>query len=230
MKSEVNATNCPVMGLGYFLARPYLWIGPLFATLIALIVLMSVFIFVAYFSWPSEGAGWFAYTWGILKSFGYAAIAILALWVSLFPIILNVAFERMCGRILHEQKKPVKGEGIGQATLSSIQVIFRTVGWRLFWPFAAIFCLLFFNPLAIFVVQMGMGHIAIIDGCDLALSVQGIKGRERIQMLKERRGALFVSGFIAGLLSIVLTATVIGWLFWLPGIYVGTVLWSMNWE
>jgi hypothetical protein len=231
MKDQINGTNCSLIGFGYFLARPYLWIGPLFAALLALIILMGVFFLVAYFSWPtSVGTGWLSYSWGVLKSFGYASISILALWVSLFPIILNVAFERMAARILHENKKEVKAEGMGQATFSSIQVIFRTLGWRLFWPLAAIVCLFFFGPLTIFIAQIGMAHIAVIDGCDLSLSVQGVKGSVRIKQIKERRGPILVGGFMAGLLSIILTATIIGWVFWLPGVYAGTVLWSMHWN
>jgi len=230
VNEKVNGTNCSIIGFGYFLSRPYLWIGPLFAALVSLIVLIGVFIFVAYFSWPDTTSSWFSYSWGILKSFGYASISILALWVSLFPIILNVAFERMSARILHEQKKEVKAEGMGQATISSIQVIFRTLGWRLFWPFLAIISLFFFGPLTIFIAQIGMGHIAIIDGCDLSLSVQGMKGGERIKLIKKYRGQILIGGFIAGLLSIILTATIIGWVFWLPGVYAGTVLWSMTWS
>lgn len=229
MKDQVNGTNCSMVGFGYFLARPHLWLGPLFAALLALIILMGIFFLVAYFSWPQTDTGWISYSWGVLKSFGYASISILALWVSLFPIILNVAFERMAARILHEQKKEVKAEGMGQATLSSIQVIFRTLGWRLFWPFAAIVSLFFFGPLTIFIAQIGMGHIAIIDGCDLSLSVQGVNGRTRIKQIKQRRGPILMGGFMAGLLSIILTATIIGWVFWLPGVYAGTVLWSMHW-
>lgn len=217
------------MGFSYFIMRPYLWIGPLFATLLSLIILITVFFITAYYNWPETANGWVSYSWGVLKSFGYASISVLVLWVSVFPIILNVAFERMCARILQEERREVKGEGMGSATISSIQVIFRILGWRLFWPILALLCLFFFSPLTLFVAQVGMGHIALIDGCDLSLSVQGLKGSERIKMIKERRGALLIAGGLAGFLSIVLTTTIIGWVFWLPGIYAGAVLWTMTW-
>lgn len=229
MKEKINGMNCSLVGLGYFLARPHLWVTPLFTALIALIILIGVFIFIAYFSWPDANVSWFAYSWGILRSFGYASISIIALWVSVFPILLNVAFEKMSVRILHEQKKEIKVERLGQATISSIQVIFRTLGWRLFWPCAAIISLFFFGPFTVLIAQIGMGHIAIIDGCDLSMSVQGFSGHERIKLIKKHQGSILLGGFIAGLLSFILAATVIGWIFWLPGVYTGTVLWSIHW-
>lgn len=227
--SKVNSTNCSIIGFGYFIGRPYLWLGPLIAALISFFVLIATFFLVTYLSWPHEGMGWFAYTWGIFKSFGYASFGVLCLWVSLFPIILNIAFEQMCGRILHNEGQSTKGEGMMQALTSSLYILVRTLGWRLFWPIITLITLFIFGPLALFLAQVGMGHIAIIDACDLSLSVQGIKGGVRMEMMKERRMPMLMAGLVGGMLSMILTATIIGWLFWLPGIYAGATLWTMNW-
>jgi len=228
--NKVNSTNCTIVGFGYFVARPHLWLGPLVATLISFFILTGTFFLVTYFSWPSENLRWFAYTWGIFKSFGYASVAILCLWVSLFPIILNLAFEQMCGRILHIERSETKGEGLAQALASSIYVIFRTLGWRIFWPLITLVSLFFFGPLTLFLAQVGMGHIAIIDACDLSLSIQGVKGGDRMKLMKKRRWLMLMAGLIGGMLSMVLTITIIGWLFWLPGVYAGATLWTMNWK
>jgi hypothetical protein len=230
MKEKITGLNSSLVGFGYFLARPNLWIAPLFATLLSFIILIGVFIFVAYFSWPHADTGWLVYFWGIFKSFGYASVAILGLWVSLFPIVLNVAFEKMTARVLHEEKQSVKLEGTFSAVISSIQVIFKTLGWRLFWPFLSLIFLFISAPLTVCLAQMGMGHIAIIDGCDLSLSVQGVKGKDRLFLIKKEWKSILLAGIMAGFLSMILTTTVIGWLFWLPGVYVGTTLWSMNWK
>ena len=136
----------------------------------------------------------------------------------------------MCKKIVHEEKGEIKGEGFGKAVLSSVVVIFRTLTWRLFWPLLTLIFLVIFPPLTLILVQIGMGHIALLDGCDLALTVQGASGRERIKLLKSHRGSLLISGCAAGFLSLILTATFIGWLFWLPGIYAGAVLWTMKWK
>ena len=227
---KVNSTNCTIVGFGYFVAKPYLWLGPLVAALFSFLILIGAFFLVTYFSWPSESLGWFSYTWGIFKSFGYASVVVLCLWVSVFPIILNVAFEQMCGRILHNEHKETKGEGMAQALASSLYVMIRTLGWRIFWPIITLISLFFFGPLTLFLAQVGMGHIAIIDGCDLSLSIQGVKGGPRMKLMKKRRVPMLMAGLIGGMLSLILTATVIGWLFWLPGIYAGATLWTMNWE
>ena len=171
---DVTATNCSFVGFGYFVSRPYLWLGPLIAARLSFLVLLAAFFITAYISWPHMESGWLEYTWGMFKSFGYASLTIIILWVSVFPIILNFAFENMIGKILHDQRVPIKGEGTMQATISSIQVIFRTLGWRLFWPLATLFSLFIFGPLALFLAQVGMGHIAVIDATDLSLAIQGI--------------------------------------------------------
>jgi|JI10StandDraft_1071094.scaffolds.fasta_scaffold04644_2 hypothetical protein len=228
-KETYTASNCSLLGIGYFIARPYLWLVPLLTALIAFFVLTMAFFLTAYLSWPSSTLTWLSYTWGIFKSLGYASLILIGLWVSIFPIILNFAFENMIGKILHDQRIPVKGEGALKATVSSIHVIIRTLGWRIFWPLVTLISLFFFGPLAMILAQIGMGHIAIIDAADLSLTLQGHTAKQRIHALKSRFIPILTAGFIAGILSMILTATIIGWLFWLPGIYAGVTLWTLTW-
>lgn len=230
MTKDVTASNCTIVGLGYFIARPYLWLAPLLAALISFFVLLAAFLITAYISWPESSLGFFSYTWGIFKSLGYASLALVALWVSVFPIILNYAFENMIGKILHDKRVPIKGEGALQAVTSSIQVMFRTMGWRIFWPVATLISLFIFGPLALLLAQVGMGHIAVIDACDLSLTIQGEPVSQRIRALKSRLSPILIAGFIAGMLSMILTTTVIGWIFWLPGVYAGCTLWTLRWK
>lgn len=227
---QITPTNCAIVGFGYFITRPYLWLAPLIAALLSFFILLAAFFLTAYISWPDATLGFFHYTWGIFRSLGYASLTLIALWVSIFPVILNFAFENMIGKILHDQRIPIKGEGTLQAISSSVQVIFRTLGWRIFWPLVTLIALLFFGPLAIFLAQIGMGHIAIIDACDLSLTIQGAPANERIGALKSRVIPILTAGFIAGMLSIILTTTIIGWLFWLPGVYAGCTLWTLSWK
>ncbi|NGX51396.1 MAG: hypothetical protein K1060chlam2_01262 [Chlamydiae bacterium] len=229
MKKNITATNCTIIGFGYFVTRPYLWLGPLLAALVSFLVLLSVFFITAYLSWPIGGDGWYDYTWGMFRSLGYASFAIIALWVSLFPVILNFAFENMIGRVLHDQQVPIKAEGMMRAIISSVQVIVRTLGWRLFWPLATLLSLFILGPLALFVAQIGMGHIAIIDATDLSMAIQGIPGKRRIKEIRKRFPQILTAGIIAGMVSTLLTTTIIGWLFWLPSVYVGCTLWTLNW-
>lgn len=229
-EQKVTATSCSFMGLGYFVSRPYLWLAPILAALISFFVLLAAFFLTAYVSWPHEGSGWLGYTWGMFKSLGYASLTLIALWVSVFPIILNFAFENMIGKILHDKQIPIQGEGMFQAVRSSITVLFKTLGWRLFWPLATLIFLFIFGPLALFIAQIGMGHIAIIDAADLSLTIQGERAHARISALKSRTLPILTAGFIAGMLSMILSTTIIGWLFWLPGIYAGATLWTLTWN
>lgn len=229
-EEEISPINCSVVGFSYFISRPYLWLAPIFAALISLLILFGAFFFTAYMSWPHSDLTWFSYTWGVFKSLGYASFTIIALWVSVFPIILNFAFENMIGKILNDKRIPIKGEGMVQAVSSSVQVMFRTLGWRLLWPLLTLVSLFIFGPLAMFIAQIGMGHIAMIDAADLSLAVQGVNGRARITAIRSRKLPLLTAGFIAGMLSIILSTTIIGWLFWLPGVYAGCTLWTLSWQ
>ena len=226
---KMTPTSCSFIGIGYFATRPYLWLAPLLAALVSFIVLIMAFFIVSYASWPTSTLSFLSYTWGVFKSLGYASLAVIALWVSVFPIILNFAFENMIGKILHDKQVPIKNEGAFKATASSIHVIFRTLGWRFFWPLATLITLFIFGPLAMILAQIGMGHIAMIDAADLSLTLQGRAAKNRIHALKSRRLPLLTAGLIAGFLSIILTTTIIGWLFWLPGIYAGACLWTLTW-
>ncbi|QVL56925.1 MAG: hypothetical protein KFB93_05940 [Simkaniaceae bacterium] len=226
---EVTAGNCSMVGIGYFIARPHLWLAPLLAALFSFFVLIAAFFITAYTSWPESTLTWFSYTWGIFKSLGYASLTLIILWVSVFPIILNYAFENMIGKILQDKRVPIKGEGSFQAMTSSVQVIIRTLGWRLFWPLATLISLFFFGPLAMILAQVGMGHIAIIDATDLSLTIQGQPVKKRMHAIKSRFLPILTAGFIAGILSMILTTTIVGWLFWLPGVYAGCTLWTITW-
>lgn len=229
-QQKYTASNCSFLGIGYFIAHPYLWLAPLFAALVSFFVLTMAFFLTAYISWPESTLSWFSYTWGIFKSLGYASLTLIALWVSVFPIILNFAFENMIGKILHDKRVLIKGKGALKAMTSSIHVIFRTIGWRIFWPIVTLISLFFFDPLAMILAQVGMGHIAIIDASDLSLTLQGHNAKQRVHALKSRMMPILTAGFVAGALSMILTTTIIGWLFWLPGIYAGCTLWTITWK
>lgn len=76
--------------------------------------------------------------------------------------------------------------------------------------------------------QVGMGHIAMIDAADLSLTLQGRSAKQRVYALESKLMPLLTAGFIAGVLSMILTTTMIGWLFRLPGIYAGCTLWTLT--
>ena len=73
------------------------------------------FFLTVYINRTETTLSWFSYTCGIFKSLGYASLTLIALWVSVFPIILNVAFENMIGEILHDERIAIKGKGVLKA-------------------------------------------------------------------------------------------------------------------
>ena len=226
---NITPQNCIFFGFKYFLLRPYLWLGPLFYGLLSFLLLVATFFIVAYLTWPSIGIHWSHYLIETFKSIGYSSLAVIIFWVLIFPTLLNIAFENLIGKVLHDLQYSTQGHGLISAFITSLQVIFRTLGWRIFWPLLTLLSIFLYGPLTIFFAQLGIGHIAMIDALDLSLSIQGISGKKRIFEIKKRSFSILFSGVLVGLISMALTTTIIGWFFFLPSVYVGCTLCTLNW-
>ncbi len=229
-KATITGWNCAVVGFGFFLAKPKLWLGPLLTTLLCWLFLFAAFFLTTYFSWPASHIGWAKYTLKIFQALGIASAVVLALWSFVMPGFLNWAFENMIRKVLL-----LKGESLPKAQYfksfaSSFYVMGKTILWRAIWLFIAIICAIFFGVIGLIISQVAFGHIAVLDACDLCLNIRGIKGRDRYDLLRTNFVGILSGGLIGGLLGFVLIPTVIGWIFWLPGVYAGCALWTRFWE
>jgi hypothetical protein len=135
----------------------------------------------------------------------------------------------MTRKILKEEGAEVVEESLIHSLRSGLTVLFRTLGWRIFWPIFALICTFTLGPIGVLVGHIGLGHIASIDATDLSLSLLGYKGSERIEQIRQRRTAIFLSGVVAGALGFLLGLTVVAWLFWMPGVFAGAPLWVKTW-
>lgn len=229
-KSAITGWNCSITGFGYFLSRPKLWLGPIFATLICWIFLFLIFLIVTYFAWPSSDLGWTKYSLKILQALGLASMAALFLWAFIIPSFLNWAFEKMIQKIFLS-----KGENIAKIPwfsgfASGFYVVGKTIFWRILWLMIAFFFAFFSGVLGLLISQIALGHIALLDACDLSLNVRAFSARDRYLLLKKNTLGILSGGLISGIFSAILIPTVIGWLFWLPGVYAGCALWTRFWE
>jgi hypothetical protein len=218
----------PFEGFYYFVTNPKLWLKPLCSALVIVILMMIVFGVVFGWTYPPSSLPWLSYIAGISKSLGYGIFALLLFWVCFLPVIFGLFFESWVGLFLKKQGIKVSSEGFFSSFSSVIYYFLHTIGWRLFWPLASLFCTLFFGPIGFFIGQLGMGHIALIDGADLTLSLLGVDGKERVAFLKKQRinGLFFALG--SAVLSSALSFTFIGWFFWLPGIILASTLFVLR--
>lgn len=216
-------------GFGYFLIHPNLWWLPLFTVLLLTVILIAVFIGVGYLLWP-VGAMTFGHKlWLILKAFGLSAASVLITFMILMPLMITLALDKMTRKILLIEHAQSADVNFFKSVYSSTVIFFKTFFWRLFWPVIGIIGALFFGPIGALVSQVGIGHLATIDGVDLVLALKGLNTQDRFAYYLKMRAEIFWFGFFAGVLSIALSATIVGWLFWIPAVFCGTTLWVKDW-
>ena len=122
-------------------------------------------------------------------AFGYsAAIAPLA-WVLVLPLLMGMVFESTVGRVLVKHGASRAGERLLTSVRSSVSVLLRTLHWRLLWPLLALIFTfsVVLSPFTLLISAIGLGHIAVIDGLDVALALRGVPGRARVAIMARSR-------------------------------------------
>lgn len=227
--TEISGYNSPFIGFSFFLSKPKLWLIPLISTLAAWFLLFCLFIFTAYHLWPTNTTSDLKYTLKIFQSLGIASIIALMAWVFLIPFFLNICFEGLLKKVYLAKGDILMPLSFLKTLSSGTYIFIKTIGWRLFWVVLGLIMILIFGPATLLVVQLGMAHIALIDGCDLSLSLKGVEGKQKLVLIKKNRLGILFGGCIAGLVSFFLMPTILIWLFWIPSIYIGAALWVREW-
>lgn len=216
-------------GLGYFLSHPRLWFLAFLAVFILSVVLLGIFVFVVILAWPPSVLSFGHKLWDIFKAVGLGTAGVLVGFVILMPLIVTLALDKMVRKLLSHEEGKVVEVGFFKSIYSSTVIFFKTFFWRLFWPIVGIFSALFLGPIGAFISQMGIGHLAVIDGVDLALALKGLGTKRRVDLYRDKRGAIFVVGFFSAILSMALSITILGWFLWVPAVFCGTALWVKDW-
>ncbi len=216
---NANRWNCSVAGLGYFLATPRIW-GWAFLGLVLNAIAM-VYLCYRVLSWTAPSSP--PYFWPWVFALGWTLLALVLFVAIVMPFLINVCFLKAFQAIV---KRP--GVNWISEIASSFWIFFRTLKWRILWPVLIVLSLVF-APLLTFPVSLfAINHLALLEGLDLALTVFGYSGSERVQWLKTRGGDCLVAALPACGLSLVLGLTLIGWLLWLPALYCGAFLWIQS--
>lgn len=244
----------PLRGVLLFLRKPRWWVRPMLGMLLTLAAFLGLGIGVAWWLWPDAltvtGLWWWVYA-GI--AIGLAVASTVVAWVLLLPIVLSFLLEDLARKANayakeHTSALPSLGpaealggvvSGIDRAAshelatvpglLASLKVLGGTLPVRLAWMGTSFLTGLIIAPLGVVVSALGMGHIACIDAIDISLSLRGFDGHHRLAALKAHRNEVRQAALTAGLLHLGLSATIIGWLLWLPGIVVGAALRTRAW-
>lgn len=231
MTAAVSQTPWPIRGISYFLAHPGLWLRPLLGTTVAYSITLSLLVVTSWLLWPAEQAesGFFLALWGYLQALAGGAIVALVSWLILLPLIMSFAYEKMVTHILKKHEVELDSETMLGSVISSAHMLVRTMHWRLLWPGLSILCFFAFPPAGALVSQLGLAHIACIDGCDLTLALRGVPGKQRPAIIKEHRWQLAVGIGMAALIGIALGVTIVGWVLFMPMMFTGTALIVAQW-
>lgn len=231
MGQSSNKSNAlwPFKGFGYFLKHPSLWLLPIIAVLVTSLILFAAFIIIVVVAWPAHVTGFWHHFWGILRAFGFGTAGVLIGFIVVMPTLILVALDKMVRKILLIEHGQVCDVTFFRSMYSGTIIFFKTIGWRIFWPVVGIISAIFFGPVGVFISQLGIGHLAVIDGVDLTLALRGKDTRTRIDAYKANRGSIFCVGFFSAILSMALSFTIIGWLIWIPSVFAGCALWVKDW-
>ncbi len=224
-KSTSYSFFSPFMGLAYFVTHPFLWAVALVTILTLITLLLALFVIVLIKTWPHGQTGFDANLISVLKSFGYSSVALLVGFIVLMPVGVALGLDRMVRKILIHRGEACQDVGFFKSLYAGGIIFFKTFFWRLFWPIVSLVGVLFLGPIGIFISQLGLGHLAIIDAVDLTLALKGKNTNERLFYYKHHQMKIFCVGFSAALLGLMLSISFIGWVLWIPAVFCGVALW-----
>lgn len=222
---KTDPWHCPFSGLLYFLSNPRLWGWALIGTIISGTITIYLCVKVVEWTFPAATGGWGIYFWHLLQSFGWGLFTLVLMIAIVFPLIFNVCFARGFCNLMKREGIFHLEEGMTAALVSSFWVFFRTLKWRILWPLLLLASLLFLPFLIFPLALIAANHLAIIESADLALSLFGMNGNERVDWLKRHGTDCFTAAISGAFLSFLLGLTGIGWIFWIPAMYCGAFLW-----
>lgn len=222
---KYSALSAPFAGCSLLISRPRLWGVALSSLLLSCAVISFLFVNIAYFLWPQHHEGVLKTSLTLLQVLALSSTLCFLVWVLVFSFVLMPVFKYLVKKSLIVKETSLQ-HGNWKSDLSSYLSFFiKTFAWRFSW-----FCLalasVFIAPACSFVIiQIGIVHLVLMDGCELSLSLQGQSLKTIRAWIKKRQLSLLFSAIVSGLISLMLLPTLIVWLFWIPGIYIGTALW-----
>ncbi len=231
MTSNADNIFWPLRGFFFFVLRPTLWLGPIIACLFAWLLTFIAAGLIFYFTCPdAQVEGWWDTSVAYLGAIAYASIGFATLWMLAIPFILSIAYEKLILHIFKQTDVEQESTEHFMASIgSSLLLLVRGLPWRIGWLIVGIGCSIFFPPAAIIVTAIGLGHITLLDAADTVLGVQGKSGKQRRLFFSQYRIALLSAGIIAGILSALLSLSIIGLLFFLPSITCAAALCLPHW-
>lgn len=217
----------PWSGLIQLLSHPRWWFLPIAATACAILITLVLAGSTGWLLWPESTASfWSLAYWAQLSwVLGVTGLVMVLSWFALLPVLRGLAYEGLMRRVFREQQIEISEEGVLNSARSALTVFVKSIGWTIAWPLLTLLSAIVFSPVAPVVAHLGLAHGSCLAALDTGLALRGRTGSDRIADMKRYRGAVWTFSIGAALLAVPLMLTVVGWVLWLPAVFVGCALW-----
>jgi hypothetical protein len=227
LKKKISYVSSVLEGFCFYLARPRFWLSSLGFMIFAWFLFFSFFLFVLYSLWPSNQNFSVSYTIKMLEAVGIASACSIGFWIFIFSFASNQIFESLIKKIMIERRVFVHPVSCLTSIKDAFVFFYKTLFWRFFWVIASLVCY-FLGPVSLLISQVGLCHLAFIDGCEMTLLLMGVSFSERFLFYKRHHKKVIVSSILFGIISLFFIPSILLWLFWIPGLYIGASFFSME--
>jgi hypothetical protein len=214
MKKNFSIT--PLQGFSFFIKRPELWPRSLFTSFCVYFIFFGFLLALTLFFWP-KNTEVISSLKDIYKALAIAQALSLLAWFFLLSFLYNLTILPLLEKVAKQEQQSSRQFSNYQKVKITCHVVLKNAFWRLFWLFVVVLVAFFLGPISLVVCQIGMVHVALLDGAILTSKID--KQIQCQSRLKCAFGAL-----IGGVVAFLSIPTLIVWIFWLPSLYVGSYL------
>ena len=213
----------PIRGLLLFLRHPSWWLRPILGSLIGWLAVIGVGTAISWWQWPlPEVTGWHHWL-GVCIALALGFATALAAWALILPLILWFALAGLARQAYRSTGREPRELDVLRDGGASMRVVLNTIPHRLgAVGIGAVGG--FAGPVGVILAAIATTYVVSLDAWDLALSVAGRKGLDRLAVLRDRRLERTIGVVVGGLLLLGLSVTVIGLLLWLPALVCGAAV------
>lgn len=207
----------PFKGARYFLERPYLWWRALAAAAIGYGVLFVTFVLTTMALLPHASSSTMSMIGQTVGAIAIGCLASLFVWVVILPLLFSYVYEKTLIAIAYRVGIEYHSDGFRAACF----FVFRTWIDRVCALIIPSIVFFIFPSLAAFFWMVGVGYILLLDGYELSMAVLGYPLDIRKAFYATNRPRLLLGGVVVGILLSLSFFTFIGWVFFLPSVYIG---------
>ncbi len=216
----IAAAAWPWRGLGWFLARPWLWWLPVLAQMALVAAVTMGGVTVGGALWPGQTSAWW---WREALAVGGGVVGGALLWLTLAPLVTALVLDRLAAEVLRERGIAAAPCPWHAAIGHALAMIARTLPSRLGWTGVMLLSGAS-GPLAPLLAGYCVSRLACLDAFDTALAAIDPRQGFRAEGLERHQADRIAGALGAQALKLLLALPVVGLLLWMPALVCGAAL------